>query len=195
MHPHLPRLLPTNEHSNLVVALSAPHFRLFLSFLSPECVCLLQPALIHLEQERKRQTRREGREDETSRTIDEGGKKMEALALMNAAAAQRGARATAINEIGSWWVCRGLPAPLAGTWRISIKPSLFESLINCLPMWRDGKQGPRSPGMFRVWGLLFGWVRRSREPVAPVCFMSNYSNSTRVAGKGSKHGLGWTGEL
>lgn len=39
----------------------------------------------------------------------------EALALMNAAAAQRGARATAINEMGSWWVCRGLSVQLAGT--------------------------------------------------------------------------------
>lgn len=65
-------------------------------------------------EEGKRQTRREGRENETSRTIDEGGGK-EALALMNAAAAQRGARATAINEIGSWWVCRGLSVQLAGT--------------------------------------------------------------------------------
>lgn len=62
-------------------------------------------------EEGKRQTRRKGREDETSRTIDGG----EALALMNAAATQRGARATAINEIGSWWVCRGLCAQLAGT--------------------------------------------------------------------------------
>lgn len=76
---------------------------------------LFQPALIHLVEEGKRQTRGEGREDETSRTIDEGGGGKEALALMNAAAAQRGARATAINEIGSWWVCRGLSAQLAGT--------------------------------------------------------------------------------
>lgn len=77
-------------------------------------VWLFQPALTHLVEEGKRQTRREGYEDETSRTIDEG-KKKEALALMNAAAAQRGARATAINEIGSWRVCRGLSAQLAGT--------------------------------------------------------------------------------
>lgn len=43
-----------------------------------------------------------------------GGEKREALALMNAAAAQRGARATVINEIGSWWVWRGLSPQLAG---------------------------------------------------------------------------------
>lgn len=91
-----------------------PHFSGSSCLSSLQKVCLFPPALIHLVEEGERQTRREGREDETSRTIDEGGKK-EALALINAAAAQRGAQATAINEIGAWWVCRGLSAQLAGT--------------------------------------------------------------------------------
>lgn len=52
-----------------------PHISGSSCLSSLQKVWLFQPALIHLVEEGTRQTRREGREDETSRTIDEGEKK------------------------------------------------------------------------------------------------------------------------